>query len=270
MPTEQAKMNELFVAAKPALLAMDADILVRPRVPRERATQLTAILLREIEPLVPRFAEELAPARVKERKADVAAVGPNAQIYYAADLAVEVPWTSEQKARRAELVKNVHTHDDYLSGWAIPLFKHDEELSARVADIVRGKGTRDDAEDTVRWAALFREQWAHAKGKTPVTLEYLAGAEAEATELLQMLDLDNNESLGSPRDLRRRAFTRWVTSYDELYSLGRYLLRDDPESAARIPGIAAERGEPEATPPANPPATPATPATPADGATNPK
>ena len=254
MPTEQARMNELFIAAKPALLAMDADTIVRPRVPRERATQLTTILLRELSPLEPRFVEELSPARAKARKADLAAVGPNAQIFYASDLAIEVPWTSQQKARRAELVKKVHAHDDYLSGWAVPLFKHDEERSSQVADIVRGKGTRDDAEDTVRWAALFRSEWAHAKGKTPVTLAYIAGAEAEATELLQMLDVDTNESFGSPRDVRRRAYTRWLSSYNELYQLGHYLLRAEPEAAARLPGISAERSEVQvAAPPAAPP-----------------
>ena len=257
MPTEQAKMNELFVTATPALLAMDVGALVWPRVARERATQLTAILLREVEPLQARLDEELSPARAAERKADYAAVGPNAQIFYASDLAVEVPWISAQKARRAELVKKVRGHDDYLSGWAVPLFKHDDELRAQVADIVRGRGTRDDAEDTVRWAALFKGQWAHAEGKTPVTLEYITTAEGEATELLQMLDADTNESFGSPRDIRRRAYTRWLLTYNELYHLGHYLLRADPRAAAPLPGIAAERNEvePEA-PPANPPAPP--------------
>ena len=166
---EPKKMNELFTAAKPALLALPSDTLVRPRIPRERATQLTTMLRREFLPLLPRLADELTKARVAERHADFEALEANALIFYAADLAVEVPWTSEQKTRRAYLVKRAREHDDTLSGWAIPLFKGNKDLRALVTEILRGRGIRDDADDTVRWVALFRKEWAHAKGKTPVT-----------------------------------------------------------------------------------------------------
>ena len=66
-----------------------------------------------------------------------------------------------------------------------------------------------------------------------------------------------------PRDLRQRAYTVWFRSYSEIFHLGRYLLRDDPEAARRFPAISAERGEAEtpdadsaepAPPPAAPPA----------------
>lgn len=240
---EPKKMNELFTAAKSALLALPSEILVRPRIPRERATQLTTVLRREFLPLLPRLADELTKARVAERKADFEALEPNALIFYAADLAVEVPWTSEQKARRAYLVKKVREHDDTLSGWAVPLFKGDKTLRTLVTDILRGRGIRDDADDTVRWVALFRKEWAHAKGKTPVTLEYLHEAEGEATEMLGILDSAEEETPGSPRDLRRRAYTQWLTTYSEIFQLGRYLLRGDPEAARRFLAISAERGE---------------------------
>jgi len=240
---EPRKMNELFTAAKPALLALPSDSLVRPRIPRERATQLTTMLRREFLPLLPRLGDELVKARAAERKADFEALEPNALIFYAADLAVEVPWTSEQKARRAYLVKRAREHDDTLSGWAIPLFKANKDLRALVADILRGRGTRDDADDVVRWVALFRKEWAHAKGKTPVTLDSLREAEEEATELLGILDSAEEETPGSPRDLRRRAYTRWIGPYSEIFQLGRYLERGDPEAARRFLAISAERGE---------------------------
>lgn len=262
MPSEPAKMNELFLAETPALLAMNPSTLVRPRVARERATQLTATLIREFKPLEPQLDAELSPARAAARRADFAAVHPNALIFYAADLAVEVPWTSDQKARRADLVKKAREHDEYLGGWAIPLFKKDEALRDQVADIVRGKGIRDDAEDTVRWVSLFRGAWNDVKGKTPVTIEDLDGAEADATELLGLLDGAGDEAPGSPRDLRRRAYTRWLLSYKEIHDLGRYLLRADPAAAARFPGVSSERGEaaaaeePEPAAPAPPPVQP--------------
>jgi hypothetical protein len=257
MPTEPTKMHALFAAAKSELLAMDESKLQRPRVFGERATQLTAALVKEVQPLVARFAEELAPARVAQRSADLAAVTPNAQIFYAADLAVEDPWTSEQKARRDELVKKVREHDETLSAWAVPLFKNDPKARDIVASIVRGRGIRDDANDTVRWVSLFKDRWSEVEGKTPVTLATLDVAEAEATELLAILDASGDESKGSPRDLRRRAFTRWANGYNELADVARYLLRADPEAVARIPAIAAERGASEPTPDAPPSPTPA-------------
>ena len=260
MPTEPTKMHELFTAAKPELLAMDETRLHRPRVSGERATQLTALLMKEVQPLAVRFAQELAPERVAERQADLAVVTPNAQIFYAADLAVEDPWTSEQKARRAELVKKVHEHDETLSAWAVPLFKNDAKAREVVASILRGRGVRDDANDTIRWVALFKDRWSDADGKTPVTLAKLATAESEATELLAILDASGDESKGSPRDLRRRAFTRWVVAYKELEDLGRYLLRADPEAAARIPAVVAERLEAAPEAPPSPPDAPANPA----------
>lgn len=241
---EPKKMNELFTAAKPALLALPSDSLVRPRIPRERATHLTTLLLREFQPLLSGLAGELAPARVAERLADFEALEPNALIFYAADLAIEIPWTSEQRARRAHLVKRAREHDDTLSSWALPLFKRDQALRPLVDDIARGRGTRDDADDTIRWVALFRQEWSRVEGKTPVTLATLREAEEEATELLGLLDDTEDETLGSPRDLRRRAFTRWLKTYSEIFQLGRYLRRGDPEAARRFLAISAERSEP--------------------------
>ena len=90
MDPQPAKINELFEAAKPALLALSSDGLLRPRVARERATQLTSILKGAFEPLLPRLADELSPARAAERKADYEALERSALVFYAADLAVEV------------------------------------------------------------------------------------------------------------------------------------------------------------------------------------
>jgi hypothetical protein len=259
---EPKKMNELFTVAKPALLALPSDSLVRPRIPRERATHLTTLLRREFQPLLPLLAAELAPARVALRHADFEALEANALIFYAADLAIEIPWTSEQKARRAYLVKSVHEHDDTLASWALPLFKRNKDLRPVVDDILRGRGTRDDADDTIRWVGLFRQEWSHVEGQTPVTLDSLSKAEEEATELLGILDAAEEETYGSPRDLRRRAFTRWIGTYSEIFHLGRYLLRGDPEAARRFLAISTERSEaaaaPEEAPAAAPTATTAT------------
>ena len=261
MPVDLSKMNDAFNKAVPELLIMEAGTLQRPRVGRERANQLTAILKSEFKPLTPLLAAELSPERHAERLADLEAVEPNALIFYAADLAVETPWTSEQKARRADLIDKAHKHDETLMEWAVPLFRKKPNLRGEIDDIVRGRGIRDDAEDTVRWVALFRKEWAFAEGKTPVTLEMLDQAETDATDLLRLLDaVAEDDSYASPRDIRRRAYTRWAESYLEVFHLGRYLLRADPEAAARIPSISAERAEAAAGP--QKPAEPQKPADP--------
>jgi hypothetical protein len=192
-------MNDLFTAAKPALLAMPTASLVQPRVTRERAARLTTILKHEFAPLLSNLTTELSPERAASRKADFDAVEDHALVYYAAELAVEGPWTSDQKARRTELAIKVREYDRYLSRWAVAVFDSDPDAKKVVASILRGRGTRDDADDTVRLVDLFRKHWDNVAGKTPVTTSYLESAEADATELLQLLDGRNEAPTGSPR-----------------------------------------------------------------------
>lgn len=253
MDLELSPSPELFAAARHDLLALSTEALLRPRLPRERVLQLTAVIRREFAPLVPLLDEELSPARAAARRADYGALEPRALVYHAADLAVEQPWSAAQKAHRSDLVARVREHDETLSGWAVPLFRKDEEASVIVADILRGKGTRDDAEDTLRLVQLFRSRWPEVSGKTPVTEAQLAQAEADATELIQALDSIEGEGLGSPRDLRRRAFTWWFQPYTEIFLVGRYLLRHDVIAAERFPGVPAERSHGLDRTPAPPP-----------------
>lgn len=89
-----------------------------------------------------------------------------------------------------------------------------------------------------------------------MTLDSLREAETEATELLGILDAAQEETHGSPRDLRRRAYTRWLGSYSEIFHLGRYLQRGDPEAARRFLAISAERGEAEEAPSEEAPVVP--------------
>jgi hypothetical protein len=163
MSPEPNRINELFAASRADLLAIDPTTLERPRVTRDRALYLTAALRREFQPLLPVLPDVLAPAQVAARQADYQAVEPRVLVFYAADMAVEQPWSSEQKERRAELARKVRQHDEMLSAWAVPAFRQDEEASAEVADILRGRGMRDDAEDTVRLVALFRGRCSGGK-----------------------------------------------------------------------------------------------------------
>lgn len=240
MDANPQDMNELFEAAKPELLALPFSSLEPPRITRARALSLTRVLLRELKEVVPRFAVELSTQRARERAADYATLSVKAQVYCAADRVVEAPWTPEKRARRKELVRLVREHDRHLSSWAVPVFRMDEEASAEVASILRGEGLRDDADDALRLARLFRKKWADVKGKIPVTWEDLLAAEADANELLQILEVIDSDSPGSPRDYRKRAFTAWVTAYNELLAAGRFVLRNDSDAAQRLPVVSAE------------------------------
>lgn len=252
MQADPQDMNELFEAAKPELLALPFSSLEPPRITRARALSLTRAMLKQLKDVVPLFSAELSTQRARERAADYASLSAKAQVYYAADRVVEAPWTAEKRARRKELVRLVREHDRHLSSWAVPVFRLDEEASAEVASILRGEGLRDDADDVLRLARLFRKKWADVKGKIPVRWEDLVAAEADANELLQILEVIDSDSPGSPRDYRKRAFSAWVISYNELLAAARFVLRNDSEAAQRLPvasaepmGIAAEEEDPE-------------------------
>ncbi|MBK9258337.1 MAG: hypothetical protein IPM54_00700 [Polyangiaceae bacterium] len=131
-----------------------------------------------------------------------------------------------------------------MSAWAAPAFKNNAKATEILADIRRGRGIRDDADDTLRLVALFRDNWDSVQGKTPITIEYLAKADEDATALLLLVDGGSEDIKGSPRDLRRRAYTQWHRAYTELFHVGRYLTRNDPEAHAQFSAISNERTAP--------------------------
>jgi len=254
MNREPKRMHELLAAARNDLLALPTASLERPRVTRERAVQLTTTLRQEVEPLLPRFAEVLAPDALAARTADYQSLEERALIYYAADLAIDAAGPSAMRAQRADLAAKVHEHDALLSEWAAPLFRKHAAAAAELTAILRGRGVRDDADDTLKLVSLFRRHWPAVQGQTPVTEAYLTEAEADATTLVQLLD-QLEGAANTPRDLRRRAFTYWSRPYQEIYHLGRYLLRFDPEAAERLPGLTPERSsrsKPSSPPPPAP------------------
>lgn len=241
MDLDAPKITDLFEAAKPDLMVIPASSLERPRISRERALYMTRILRREIAPVLPLLPLELSAERAKERRADYEHIETRVYVYYASDLAIETPWTSDKKSRRKELVRRVREHDRHLSSWAIPVFRKDDKARAAVAAILRGRGLRDDAEDTLKLVDLFRQNWGNVKEKVPMTTTYLSEADAEARELIQLLDAIDSDEPGSPRDLRKRAFTAWVQGYRELFYAGCFLLRGDLGAVQRLSVISPER-----------------------------
>ena len=132
-------------------------------------------------------------------------------------------------------------YDKYLLKWAWPLFGDDDRMAETLADIQRGRGVQDDAEDVIRLVQLFRARWDRADGQTPVTLEYLTRAETDATALITLLEAGTRDK---QRELARRAFNAWRNDYRDIMLLGRYLLRDQDKAAEMFPGIRARRSPP--------------------------
>ncbi|GAB4562896.1 MAG: hypothetical protein Tsb0020_11610 [Haliangiales bacterium] len=247
MEPNSKRISELLEQNRAALAALDDSILIRPNVHRARVVALTNTTLQSFARIEPSLDEELSPARAIERRQQAEQLESRALTYFAADLDREENAT-KQESRRAEIAARVTEHDRYLSKWAWPLFGDDPELNAVLVDIRAGRGVQDDAEDVVRLAQLYRSRWQQAAGKTPVTMDYLSTAEAEATELITLLD----EGVDAARDVAWRAFAYWRQAYQDLMNLGRYLTNNNEGSESQFPGISSARRSQQRTPSAPP------------------
>ncbi|MFO7566570.1 MAG: hypothetical protein R6X02_28260 [Enhygromyxa sp.] len=184
--------------------------------------------------LVGQLDEQLAPARVEERKQQLGRLDRRAWIFYAADFSAEEINSNTAKKERRELARAVTEHDRFLFKWALPIFGDDPEYAQTLADISRGTGARDDAEDVLCLVAMFRENWAQVEGQTMVTKERIDQAVADATT---QLDLLRNGQVNPARKLADAAYSAWYHDYNELMQLGRYLGRGEPDLTERFPGV---------------------------------
>lgn len=225
-------LDELLEEATPELKALEKSSLVRRLASRERVLDLTDILLTNWMPLAPSMVTELSPERVEQRKAEAARLDTRAWVFYAADLAAE---EGGVKARIV-LAKANKAHDRFLSKWAWPFFGDDPEHAATLRDIARGSGLRDDAEDVLRLATLFRNNpWTEIddNGKK-LDKAYIHKAGADAAKQLNYL---RNRAANPARKLADAAYSLWFADYDEIMQLGRYLTRRQPDSIERFPGV---------------------------------
>lgn len=231
------RMSELLDRFRSELMALKDEAVHPPKVPRARVVELTRILLASFAKVDAQLSEELSPARAAQRRQQAQRMQDRALTYFAADLERERSLGGE-RTRRAELAAIVAQHDQYLLKWAWPLFSDDKETADVLADISRGTGHQDDAEDVLRLVKLYRSQWHLADGQTPVTRARLDAAEADATEMVTLLSSDTPNRV---RDLAWRAYTAWRQDYVDLMALGRYLMRHMDNVDLMFPGIFAAR-----------------------------
>ncbi|MFO7568085.1 MAG: hypothetical protein R6X02_35925 [Enhygromyxa sp.] len=229
------KLSKLFEDAKPELDAVDPRNFVKRAVTRERVLSLSNTLLESWARMAERLLKELSQERADERRKELERLDSRAWVYYAADLAANEIYSDTARKHQAKLAREVAEHDDFLIKWAKPVFGDDPEHASTIADIARGRGARDDADDVLRLVALFNEHWAKLGSlQGVVTKERLATAEAQATE---QLDILRNSASNPARKRARAAYALWFADYDELMQLGRYLSRREDDSIERFPGV---------------------------------
>jgi len=237
---DERRMSEVLEQSREELLELPEDSLVRANVQRGEAVVLTRTTVASFAVIEPMLDDELSPARAARRRAQARGLTDRALAFFAADLAREENRNlSEDQV--VELSERVAGHDKYLLKWAWPLFGDDDRMAETLADIQRGRGIQDDAEDVIRLVELFRARWDQADGQTPVTLEYLTRAETDATALITLLEAGTRDK---QRELARRAFNAWRNDYRDIMLLGRYLLQDQDNAAEMFPGIRARRNPP--------------------------
>lgn len=232
--TPPSNLSKLLDNARPELAAMDSGKVGPRKVLRNRVLQLTDILLPSFAALDKQLDVELHADRAATRRKQAAGLKTRAWVCFAADLQADEVSANTIKQRRDELATLVTGHDRTLFKWASPLFDSDPTHREILRDIQRGTGRRDDAEDVLRLAKLFRDNWAMAEGKTMITQELLDAAASDATALLDLLEPGK---LSPARDLAMRAYSAWREDYNELVALGRYLSRANADADARFPGI---------------------------------
>jgi hypothetical protein len=140
-----------------------------------------------------------------------------------------------------------------------------------LAELVGGTGYRAMAFDVLKLAAAFRKEWSEIEAHTPVTRLELDQADALAYRVITTLgENDQKDASSSPSaDLRRRAYTHFVRTYDEIRRAITYMRWKERDADEIAPSLFAGRtrgssDDDDAPPnePSSPPASPGMPGAP--------
>ncbi|MBN8613888.1 MAG: hypothetical protein J0L92_25045 [Deltaproteobacteria bacterium] len=120
-----------------------------------------------------------------------------------------------------------------------------KRVDAAVLSGLRGSvGFRNQVTDVVQLTSVFRRQWATVKDVTPVTIADLERAESLAAKLTRLLGVREQGSLEATGigEMRQRAFTKFVGTYDQLRRAMTFLRWDEEDVDSIIPSLWAGRG----------------------------
>lgn len=121
---------------------------------------------------------------------------------------------------------------------------HRKVLQPGVLGELRGiQGAKNQCFDLLQLVSVFRKFWATVEAQTPVTTADLDRAEVLANQLATAAGIREQATAGvSPSaDLRRRAFTLLLRTYDEVRRMITFLRWDDGDADQLAPSLWAGR-----------------------------
>jgi hypothetical protein len=218
----------------PALLAIPPEQVVKPRLDIATAGSLVLGAMPALAAYVDQMkALPLTSNTLVEELPERAMAMLHAQALYVG--AVRAPSSLPALAERGATLRNqLLRAADLLIAFGVP-------LEDPVAAIRTGTGYQDLAMDLLVLAHLFRQNWSAAKGATPVTSELLDETATLGDQILTALgERDRDaESPDETTDLRDRAYTHFLESYDEVRRALAYLCRQREDAEAILPSLFA-------------------------------
>ena len=117
------------------------------------------------------------------------------------------------------------------------LFEDDENIWPVVADIRKGSGHMDRANDLARYSELFREHWETAAGNCNVSNQDLADAQSISTKILSAYTEASESKLKELSNIRNRAGEYLCQAVDAIRDAAAYHYRTDPNAMDRYPSL---------------------------------
>ncbi|MGK3992261.1 hypothetical protein [Sorangium sp. So ce1024] len=235
-PSEAAKA---FALVEPELDDVREVVPINVDVPRAVSVAIGAVP--HLQALRPRFVEELPKHPLSQLdKLQTYALAA----WYAHLLAL--PASGGQDALKGLLAEAAPLREDLLV--AAEALAHKGIVDAqRVAEIRRGQGHLDTANDLVALAALFGEAWDAVKNRTTVEWEDVERASRLGPELLVALGARQQPGVPAPKagdaaERRARAFTLLVNAYDACRRAASYLRWNEGDADAIAPSLFARGG----------------------------
>lgn len=124
----------------------------------------------------------------------------------------------------------------HLQDAATYVFRTDAAVRDLLADVRRGVGYLDLADDLNRLVDVFRARWTAAEGRSAITPADLDRAARLSAEILKQLSTGGKpatDSASAAADLRRRAYSFANRAYTEIRAAAEYVHRRNPAALER-------------------------------------
>ena len=95
----------------------------------------------------------------------------------------------------------------------------------------------DQADDLLRYAVLFEDQWPVAKGNSAVTEQDVSDARELSARVLEHLSSVPPQEIAAHRDLRNRAGEYLIRGVEDIRDAARYVFRKDQDAMKRYPSL---------------------------------